>query len=503
MFVHEEERSVFVPSVISPELIDAFCFKMPRRERTVSAGHGGFNDASDNATLQAEQQVAIKPRRSHRKTRNGCAECRRRHIRCDKHHPVCSNCSTAERSCSYSDPARYSFRTSTSVAGDEKDRAHQGRQQDKQKQKQQSQVHGKFRSSPPTNNEYIRHLDPEAPSLAVDPSFSTTDLILFHHAETAVDQAGIGPQGQLRQVVSIVVRHSLDASYLLDQVLALAAIHLSVHLSSASFPSVTTPESAITIPNTSLVSNLTPSGLRNHATELQNRAVASFNKLAPDATNSDDPDKAVTRFLFSSILSLHTLAETLLVLRAEDSHLNNFIDSFADCLNLHRGIRAATGKPMYKFLLQTKELSGMLETLNITSEIDWSQSPQGTECDPLRRVPESQDLSMATSDIYRAAVHSLQWSFDMYNGLSVQNAPHAASAFSVTAPAGYADLLRKCCPEALIILAYYGVLLHRCRQYWVFRDAGARMVIAIANNLGTYWHDALVWPLHVIESEID
>lgn len=60
-------------------------------------------------------------RRQHKKSRNGCSECKRRHIRvgrtssavtvprliflsgrqCDEQRPTCINCTKAERACSY------------------------------------------------------------------------------------------------------------------------------------------------------------------------------------------------------------------------------------------------------------------------------------------------------------------------------------------------------------------------------------------------------------------
>ncbi|KAK0641189.1 acyl-CoA N-acyltransferase [Cercophora newfieldiana] len=40
-------------------------------------------------------------RRRHRKSRKGCLECKRRHIKCDETRPRCINCSTAERECPY------------------------------------------------------------------------------------------------------------------------------------------------------------------------------------------------------------------------------------------------------------------------------------------------------------------------------------------------------------------------------------------------------------------
>lgn len=35
------------------------------------------------------------------RSRNGCAECRRRRRKCDEHKPACSNCRRAEKTCSY------------------------------------------------------------------------------------------------------------------------------------------------------------------------------------------------------------------------------------------------------------------------------------------------------------------------------------------------------------------------------------------------------------------
>ncbi|KAF7557965.1 hypothetical protein G7Z17_g244 [Cylindrodendrum hubeiense] len=40
-------------------------------------------------------------RRTHRKSRLGCAECKKRHIKCDESRPVCVNCSSTERKCSF------------------------------------------------------------------------------------------------------------------------------------------------------------------------------------------------------------------------------------------------------------------------------------------------------------------------------------------------------------------------------------------------------------------
>ncbi|KAL4789804.1 hypothetical protein BDV19DRAFT_373550 [Aspergillus venezuelensis] len=51
--------------------------------------------------LTAEQQAKFRPRRRHRKSRNGCAECKRRRIKCNEMKPSCSRCILTMQKCIY------------------------------------------------------------------------------------------------------------------------------------------------------------------------------------------------------------------------------------------------------------------------------------------------------------------------------------------------------------------------------------------------------------------
>ncbi|CRG87356.1 Oleate activated transcription factor 3 [Talaromyces islandicus] len=44
------------------------------------------------------------PRRTHQKSRLGCANCKRRRIKCDERKPICSNCATHAIECTFSNP---------------------------------------------------------------------------------------------------------------------------------------------------------------------------------------------------------------------------------------------------------------------------------------------------------------------------------------------------------------------------------------------------------------
>ncbi|KAL6239483.1 hypothetical protein BDW75DRAFT_198300 [Aspergillus navahoensis] len=51
--------------------------------------------------LTVEAQSKFRPRRHHRKSRNGCAECKRRRIKCDEVKPSCSRCILTTQICVY------------------------------------------------------------------------------------------------------------------------------------------------------------------------------------------------------------------------------------------------------------------------------------------------------------------------------------------------------------------------------------------------------------------
>jgi hypothetical protein len=203
------------------------------------------------------------------------------------------------------------------------------------------------------------------------------------------------------------------------------------------------------------------------------------------------------------------------------SQFHVFVNRFVDCFRIHHGIRAVI-RPTWHHLL-TSELEPLLR---ITQEArldlrsseangsgqdgngedggsgssSGSKCQRGDECQPLHNLLDSSDLGPATVSACRGAVDQLQWAFDLYRNLpQPSGGPHAASAFSVTVSTEYIDVLRRLQPEAVVVLAYYGVLLHHCRRFWIFGDAGAFIVRAIAQHLGVYWEHVMAWPLSMVQ----
>ena len=506
---------------LADTLLSTFVYRMARQTRA-SAGQADSNGA------RVANAITARTRRSHKKSRNGCSECKKRHIRCDERQPLCTNCEVAERSCSFPPPK----------AGNQDTR--QG-QRDRATQMQRIgetvvSLHGfEIGNSSDASNIYVTdaegahmsraafsqhrnhsNLEPtsEQPShhsfLGQDSIPSITRLgtntdqtpplastLQLGHVQTppvnylngflsipdAVPKAVFIPQHMilLRQadavpnftgshgsVVDIAIRYAIDSTYLLDEVLAFTAFHMA-HLY---------PQSA--------------AQYRNLATELQTRALASFTHLT-ETVPIDDKETAVPRFLFSAILGRHVLSDTL-VSFCSDMHL--LVDRFVECFKLTSGIRSVV--PPARDYLQNSEIQPFLQViLKAQSRITLS----GNECDPLNRLMDDSDLNETSAEACRQTIKLLQLSFDMCKFLDEVDYPQSASSFSVGIYAGFIDVLRKHRPEALIILAYYGVLLHRCRSFWAFHDAGAAIIRTIAGHVGSYWQEALAWPLRELELE--
>ncbi|CEJ82376.1 Putative C6 finger domain protein [[Torrubiella] hemipterigena] len=388
-----------------------------------------------------------RTRRSHRRSRNGCAECKRRHIRCDERKPVCANCENAERPCCF--PA-----LEAAVDAD----SNESRQTSRSQTTESTNIIPTINST--TNNSY-NAIWSAAPSLA----FNAQHMALLHHASSVPSF-----QGPNRPALDIAVRRAVDCPYLLDQVLALTAFDL--------------------IHNADAGASL---NLRRLATELQTRALASFTSLS-DALAVDDTATAVPRFLFSGILGRHMLADTLIYGQTD---FRGFMDSLINCLNLNRGITTVT--PPARYYLRESEIGPMINVF-VDAEMEISSEPPGSECDPLCSIVDGAGFDQKTTQIYRQAVGCLQRSFDFCRHLGEEQYPQVAAVFAVGVDAGFVDELRKCRPEALAVLAYFGVLLSRCQRFWAFCDAAPKMVRAIAKYLGEYWKDVLSWPLQAVEA---
>ncbi|KAL4727711.1 hypothetical protein ACLX1H_004397 [Fusarium chlamydosporum] len=461
-------------------------------------------DPRTQSTPAAETRTTVaKLRRRHRKSRNGCLECKRRHIKCDEKRPACGNCIVSERTCSFPpttapgaassllltqpesavSSSLHESLTSTSNSGSRRQSpvdsvsstgalprpssipppSYLGYDSNTNERANSTTLPSftesfapDFAESPLSSSQ----ADSQAPALPPT-AFTSKHLILLHHFR----KSELMDAENLDTILDVALEWSSQAPYALDQLLAISADHLAVlH-----------PESA--------------ASYRRTATELQTRALSYFNREAQDVANHDV--YYIPRFLFSSLLSLHMLYDTLSQYR---SSFHAFIERFCNSVHLHRGVRSTTSD-RYNDLLETPLAKFFLE-IRQAAEL----GERGDECAPLIDLIQGSDLSPASVDACTNAAHTLQWAFNVYRNLPQRTNMQAASAFPVVLGEDFIEAVRKHRPEALLVLAYYGVLLHRCRHVWLVGDSGVFLINLIADHLGSYWQEALRWPLQELAS---
>ncbi|KAK3934434.1 hypothetical protein QBC46DRAFT_462621 [Diplogelasinospora grovesii] len=390
-------------------------------------------------------------RRAHRKSRYGCRECKQRHIKCDESRPCCVNCSTLGRRCSY-------LTTAVSTSKPPLGRHPPG----------SSPESAPSSSLPSPRSE-------AGPVISLSPQqqltgqvFSLQHLELLHHFETDMAEAmAVGEPLVNSDFLKVTVRQAFSTPYLLDQLLALSAAHMSV---------------------------LRPDRqqfYRDQATQLQTRALGSFNAVRAEVSD----DNCLGMFLFSTFLGHHAIFE----IHSSRGDLQTLLDKFVVCLGLHRGIRAIAGQawPMIQAQIQPLTSAGFGIDPAVFS------GDNGTvvnECAGLMELLSAAELSSSSIQACRQAAKALQSALHIQRtpGASPSRRVNAALAWPVLVPVDFVNLLDQRCPEALVILAFYAVLLHNARDYWAFGDTGEILLRSITDHLGPYWAKWLAWPNEVL-----
>lgn len=256
---------------------------------------------------------------------------------------------------------------------------------------------------------------------------------------------------------SEMLQIGLEAPYLLNLLLATSALNLSI----------TNPDRR--------------NFYRHHATQLQTHALNNFNSLSPHF----DQDTCIPMFLFASILGLHLLCDTLVF---REGSFESFLDRFVQYLRLHLGIRTITAEGRWEYLRETK----LKPLLTFSERLPDMNSDFGLVCGALYERIQSSEKDEARLKAYRLtiqALHVVMTALESENGQL-----DALVAWPVMISPEYVDLVALHQGEALVILAYYGALIHPSRNLWIFQDGGRFLIESVTQFLGPAWHEWLEWP---------
>ena len=221
------------------------------------------------------------------------------------------------------------------------------------------------------------------------------------------------------------------------------------------------------------------------ATTLQSKAIAGFNEILPQVNASNCLDV----LLFSHLIAFHVFRDIFGSLKEDD--FNTFMEALVGCIKLLQGINVVI-RSWWEVLRQS-ELGAIMDE---AEEARLIQKESYGECLPLRDLIDEADLSSPSIDACSEALNKLQEFFDIENAYPEDRSSSANNLFGwlITASDKYTELLLHRRQEALVLLAYFSVLLHRRRRSWVVGDAGQRLLQSITTYVGNSWEPFLAWP---------
>ncbi|KAL5335192.1 hypothetical protein BJX70DRAFT_330878 [Aspergillus crustosus] len=370
------------------------------------------------------------PRRAHRKSRNGCLECKRRHVKCDERRPICSNCTASERDCQYG--TRFLHVYSGPPLGG---------------------------SSAPTTPSDAPSPEARAPT---PPAYDDQPVNMLHaellHNLYTNTYTTFHPTRTIPWL-SETVSHSITNPYLVNEMLAFSALHLST---------------------------LRPHKrdfYHYHAAQLQTHALTIFKQTNPEVSQ----DTCVPLFLFTSTLGIHMLCDTLIYREPDFTH---FLLRFVHYLRLQHGVRTVVAEAWS--LLHDSPAKEAFDDGIVLYKFNGRLGP---ECGKLLALIQAANLGTDLTKTYRDAIETLQACTNVtHSGDETDSKINGLLAWPVIVSLEFSDHLEMRRPEALVLLAHYAVLLHQQRDSWLFGDSGRFVIESVTRYLGEEWEEWLRWP---------
>ncbi|ETS74392.1 hypothetical protein PFICI_14258 [Pestalotiopsis fici W106-1] len=258
----------------------------------------------------------------------------------------------------------------------------------------------------------------------------------------------------------LVLQTALKAPFLMHEILAISACHLSV----------TRPSDAAIY--------------RSQAVQLQTKAIELFNMSTRDA----DRDNICARLLFSSILGRHIIADAL------DSHgldFSSFLQRYVQGIRIYRGVRAVAAEEDWNVLLGSELGPLMIRGLGIATY----DQPYELEDTLWHLVFHATGLNDEEKASCETALRLIETGFANLRDLTrSETGRRMIFLWSIMLPDLFIELLARQVPEAIAILGRYAILLHYGRSLWQVGDAGPRLLHTIQRLLGPAWDPWLSWP---------
>ncbi|KAI1169519.1 hypothetical protein F4777DRAFT_572846 [Nemania sp. FL0916] len=426
---------------------------------------------------RSQSRVLVKlsmQRRSTKKSRHGCKECKRRHVKCDESRPSCANCNVRHSQCSFLSTLPLPRRAALSPG-----------------------------PSPPLltaleprqKDEVLQPIQPTVaqPLICDNASFDLPSPSLYNGPGFAV--SSVFPADQTFKLYHLELLHNFQSGVLRDSFLSLAAAESYIAMTvgeAVQVPFLMDQVLAISAANMSIKRPHQQRFYQEEATRLQTRGLTLFNA----AQAFDASGQTLAYFVFATLLSNQVLFDAC----ATRSDFPTFLDRLAASLRICGGVRSITGDSWSFIKEEYRRLAG----INLIRESVDGSGSKTTLTAKLAQLEVRLADSHPSPSIWQpcsAALAFLKAVSCVPEG--PRNSVYQTTRviqWAVQVPEDFITLVEERRPEALIITAYFALLIHESRGHWIYGDAGAFIIRSITKFLGRHWADWLAWPNEVIDS---
>lgn len=408
----------------------------------------------------SEGRVKAPPRRSHKKSRNGCDQCKERRIKvrfaretsfnanvlfqCDETRPKCDKCTYRRLHCTY-----LKIPPAPSPRGEA--------------------VAGASNESTPSQDHTESHTDTEYPSNRPEGAglkYSIKDLELMHVFSTETYKSLCGDESDMHDWQTLIPQQAYTHEFLLQGMLALASLHITA----------TTADSnrALSFLDTALQYNNLSFGPFRHA----------LSNLTPQ--NCD----AV--YASSAIITVIGIAMPYLDSKYRGGQLN-MLDTMTTAFNLLQGAQSISWA------------SGPWLQASIFSKIGfWEMKTAELDDDTANAFERLLQLNALTRELSEEEHNTTRETIEFLRSCFAKFAqrPHPATILGwlLYANKDFVERLRFRQPLQLLVFMHWGVLLNELgHHFWWAKGSGKALVEELlleltTSNADSRWQHALQWP---------
>lgn len=389
-------------------------------------------------------------RKTHHKSRKGCQNCKTRRIKCDERTPNCSNC------LKHSIPCDFALRALQTAAAT----------------RTTSATVDTAGISPAGEASTIRRDGSEDGSLLSNGSLLTGDLRieeleLLHHytTETCFTLSDRSESQVLWQ--KRVPQEALRHEFLMRGILAISALHLSsLRRDNQEYFKLVAEKHQ----------NLAWTLFRNAMERINRKNCNAFFALS----------SLIVVYAFASLRPCESIAA------ASSEHI------FLESLSLIRGVNSIL-QTVWPWIV-TGDLSGLLE--DRLEARSCSELPEALEIrlGHLFTLCGTNAFDDHSEDALKHAIAELRSCFaKFYNIRASRCQVSVAFIWPVVLQPAFVSSLQALEPEALIVLAFYCVILHHLDGYWWIEGRGRHIFNSIRQGLDEKWLHWIQWPADIFE----